>query len=127
MEEVRVVRPVYRWAGVWENPVSRRGMFPRSRYIQSLVVDRCGGEYERWERMVLLHVELVVRLRVMDYGRVLVRLVCMDKELFQQKGDRVPLRRSKGCNMNRHVRRVRGSEHDGVGRYGEQGHVNDVG
>jgi len=30
--------------------------------------------------MVLLLVELAVGLRVMDYGRVLVRFVCMDKE-----------------------------------------------
>src|SRR6266404_6549416 len=102
-------------------------MIPRSRYIQSLVLDRRGEEYERWERMVLLHVELVVGLRVMDYGRVLVRLVCMGKELFQLTGDWVPLRQLKGCSMNHHVRRGRGSEHDDVGRYGELGHVNDVG
>src|SRR6266404_2434544 len=119
MEEVRVVHPVYRVAGVWENQVWCRDMFPRSRCIQSLVVDRRGYENERWERVVLLHVELEVDFCVMDYGRVLAPLVCRGKELYQLKGDWVPLRQSKGCSMNHHVRRGRGSEHDDVGRCGE--------
>jgi len=69
--------------------------------------------------VVLLHVELEVDLRVMDYGRVLVLLVYRGMELLLQRGVWVQLRQSKGCNRNHHVRRGRGSEHDNVGRYSE--------
>src|SRR6266404_2036608 len=127
MGEVRVVRPVCREAGVWENQVSCRGMFPMSQCIQSLEVERRGYGIEHWERVVLLHVELEVDLHVMDYGRVLALLVCRGTELFQLKGDRVPLRQSKGCSMNRHERRGRGSGHNNIERYGERGHGDNVG